>query len=236
LEQLDDIVAGSGASHFSDEICSAPDVAGYGSGIENSVEAATYKAVTTIGKVLAAEISTGSNLRSAYGFGGEILVWNGIRFSYVDDIAFTFLDISIDASNRICNFQTRVMVLYKNYGSYSLLQTAQFVPNGRNDRPGVKAQHTFTEAILPIYPVDIIVHDLERLPLSPSLIFTAIAVHNPIKNIAASFFATSANRADSFANFSEGKIIIRNRDIFDNLPAEFFNSVRGDTQHGQEKG
>jgi hypothetical protein len=215
--------SGSGASHFQDEVMPAS-YTGQSSELCTAVDLITYKVVTKIGRLLMDELSNASNLQRAYGFGAEAILWDGAKFRYVENITFAFWNAIVTEANELEIGPSDVTIVYKNYASYSVMQVTQFEPKHAG---GFKAIKTDVHVITPLYD-DMPALDsksIGRLSPESPILFTGVAISNPLKGATLKFALTSDPAAEepSFAAFKDGVLTLNRKLLRETLPPDVFN-------------
>lgn len=139
-------IAGSGAKHFADLLTSAH-VGGYSTEVKIAWDKAALLGLTKIGSLLTEELSSGSNLAAAYGYGGEIVLWTASGFRSVKKLTHIFFNARIEANGNISIQPSNVSAVYENKGRYTVAQIAHITLID-----GVlSATNTYVMAITPIH-------------------------------------------------------------------------------------
>lgn len=134
---------GSGADDFVKVLTNA-DAHGMSPLLTSPEEQAPFIAIAQAGKLLANDIYTGNLTQKCYGYGFEILFWNGSNFSYVEDITFSFWEIHrLPNDPDIHGRQGPVLARYKSFDYFSMMQTTHTI--------GPHANNTFVELIPPVF-------------------------------------------------------------------------------------
>ena len=95
IQQVEMAVEGSGRKHFTSMLTDAVSF-GYSSAVENNQDKALLLGLAKLGAVLTEEISSGNNLVWSYGYGAEMVLFNGQRFECVSGAGYTFWNFKLE--------------------------------------------------------------------------------------------------------------------------------------------
>lgn len=213
------IVCGSGAAHFQNEIMPFHD-AGRSESLATARERASFTATTKMGRLLLEEIASGGNLKSAYGFGAECLVWDGQQFRYIEKITYSFWNVVIQEDNSLRLHLADVMIVYRNFDRFSLMQVTQleFGPNG----PKAKNPHLHMITSLHDSARDVVLDKALVQSMDSPLCFAGVVIANPKKRMSATFCMVSDNSGDA-ARVTDGHVSINARKLAESIPKHFYN-------------
>ncbi|HMJ48398.1 MAG TPA: hypothetical protein VK498_13790 [Ferruginibacter sp.] len=224
IKIVDYTYSGSGGKHFYEEIMPS-DASGISDAFNVELERATYIAVAQVGKILLSELMAAKNLHYAYGFGGELVLWDGARFSYVDKIAYAFWNILINEDNSFQYALSPIQAVYKNFDTYSVMQISHIGPNASNT--GYEAKNTDYHLLTPLND-SMLTFDsskIKRISYDAPIWFTGVSVFNPKKSLQAVLKivsdGTEENRSVTF--FKNGRINIDMAQIKERLPLDILN-------------
>lgn len=166
-------ILGSGATHFRSLIAGA-DKRGYSESVTQSWDKAVLRGLATIGGLVTEELSTGKNLESAYGFGGEMILQTSAGFRTVSKFTLLFWNVRIELDGTINYSPKNVAAVYENKGRYTVVQITYLTPAAT----GLAAKETYVWAITPIHDqiTDLDVAAIGRLDLSAPYYFVAFFV------------------------------------------------------------
>jgi hypothetical protein len=222
---VNSIFTGSGARHFQNEVMHT-DQKGLSEEIQTAVDKAVYVGTCQAGKVLLQELIHARNIDHAYGFGAEIIVWDGGRFRYVENIAYGFWNILVRQDNSLQVAFSNVAAVYRNFDEYSVMQITHLGPK-KNPAECLEAKDTYVQVITPIYDdmKSFDVRSVGRQSFESNLWFSGIIVSNPVKNIQATYSMVSECRdgIEPFAQYRNGVVSINVRQLYNRLPQSLFN-------------
>jgi hypothetical protein len=224
---VDSAFDGSGARHFQEEVMPAHQT-GKSDAIRTAFDNAMYVAVTKIGKILLQEILNGRTIDHAYGFGGEILIWDGARFAYVANVAFAFWNVIVRSDDALW-FSPRHIAAYRNYGKYSVLQITHIGPK-ENPAEGLESKETYVQVITPMDDemASFEPSSVGRQSLESQLWFSGIVVRNPAKQLETCFTMVSecSDAITPFAQYRSGVLSMNIARLYELLPPQVFNCPR----------
>jgi len=216
--------SGSGGKHFHDEIMSSA-ASGISENFKLELEKVTYIAVAQVGKILLSELMNARNLHYAYGFGGELMLWNGAKFFYVDKIVYTFWQILVNDDNNLKVSFIPIQAVYKNFDTYSVMQITYLGLNTTNS--GMEAKNTDYHLLTPLNDCmsDFPISNLKKISYDGPLWFTGISVYNPQKALQTviNFVSDGLAENDSVTFYSNGKININLAQVKNALPSDIYN-------------
>lgn len=225
LNIREEVFIGSGGKHFRELLINAT-ASGMSPAITDKFDKATYLGVTNLGKLLATELSTKANLEHAYGYGGEIILWDGDKFVYHPKISFFFWNVIVDG-DAIFVTPSDVSCVYENFGEYSCVQVAHL----SFDNGVLRATNTYVMAITPMYDemkgFDPSV--VGRLDLRATTFFNGFGINNPKKKLGGVLALASDGQGDA-PIFSLGKkgtldgLQLNLRMLHSMIPAELMGS------------
>jgi hypothetical protein len=215
IEIVNSTYSGSGGKHFHDVIMQS-DASVTSEGLKTELEKAIYISVAQAGKILLSELMAAGNLDHAYGFGAELLLWDGAKFFYVDKLAYAFWNIVVNEDNSLAISLSSILAVYQNFDEFSVMQIMQ-----------LDAKHTEFNIILPIYDSmpNLDIRRLERLSYESPLWFTGIAIKNKksLKNITITIVSDGTKENDSVTIYEGGTIHLNIAQLKAMLPQEIFN-------------
>lgn len=220
----DSVFTGSGGEHFK-ELLSDQDFSGLSQQIKTSYEKAIFKGLVKSGKVLMTELSTGTNLDEYYGFGTEIIFWNGSKLEYNKKLSYVFWNIIIEETNNLRVMPANICCTYQNFSEFSVIQTTHL--GLKKNGQGFEAKNTYVMAVTPIHDE---MKDLDvrkrvgRLKIDSEYLFTGIHVHNPKNNLTGRITFINKQGDDFVLSKVENNYIqINIRQIHDLIPKQLFN-------------
>ncbi len=221
--------AGSGVSHFKNEILPS-ESSGRSSEITDSLDKAIYTSVMKAGRVLSTEILKGKNLEYDYGFGLEVMLWDGAKFFYVDKIAYAFWDININSDNSFSALPGSISAIYENKEKFCLMQVSQ-VRLKTGFLPGFSASETEVHMITPIHDSmdDFDVRGLTAISYEDAqLWFSGFVVKNPLTGGRIEFSLVSEYAEDMespLVSYKHGVLYLNTKLLREMLPDWLFNVV-----------
>ncbi|WP_395378139.1 hypothetical protein [Marinicella sp. W31] len=120
LKIVSDCFIGSGKDHFK-SMHNSGDLTKYVN-FKRSFDKALFFGLTKVSSILHGEMTTGENLHHMYGLGAELIIWNGVEFSYIKKVSFIFVEAVINENNQINITLIPCVCTYENFESLSLLQ------------------------------------------------------------------------------------------------------------------
>lgn len=168
-------IIGSGASHLRSLLSSANE-RGHSEAVTQSWDKAVLRGLTLIGGLLTEELSTGSNLEAAYGFGGEMILQTSSGFRSADKLTLLFFNIRIEIDGTVNYYASNAAAIYENRGPYTVVQITHLMAS----TTGLAARDTSVCAITPIHDAleALDVAGIGRLELSAPYYFAAFFVVN----------------------------------------------------------
>jgi hypothetical protein len=217
---------GSGSVHFKQSLRKA-NYSGMSSNIKTAFEKAKYIGVHKSASILFEELGEAENLKFNYGFGAEIILWNGTGFEYNPKLTSVFLNIFIDDKNNLQINPANVACVYENRGEYSIMQVIHLGIKPDSEA-GFEAKNTYVSVITPIYD-DMDNFDpkvVGRLTLESKLWFIGISVNNQKKRMNLKLSIVSENGGDvsePIVDYKNGMLLFNIKNIHDMLPPKIFN-------------
>jgi hypothetical protein len=215
IEIVTSTYSGSGGKHFHDEIMRS-DASGISENIKTELEKVIYISVAQAGKILLSELMAAGNLDNAYGFGAEILLWDGSKFFYVEKLAYAFWNIVVNEDDSLTVNLGNILAVYQNFDTFSVMQVSQ-----------LDAKHTDFNIITPIYDSmpNFDIRGLKRLSYDAPLWFTGIAIKNKksLKNITTSIVSDGTKENNSVTTYKDGMIYLNIGQLKATLPQDIFN-------------
>ena len=200
------------------------DALGISENLKTELERATYICITQAGNILLNELMVGGTLENYYGFGAELMLWDGNKFFYIDKLVYSFWHIYVNDDNSLTVGLSNVQAIYKNCGAFSVLQVMDLGPNLACT--GVESKNTHVYLITPINDTMIgyDVKKIGRLPYEAQFWFTGIIIINPKKSIHAVLTNVSeAENEGSLISYQDGMIYINIGIVKGMIPQELFN-------------
>ncbi len=160
VEWVDYAIMGSGAQHFEQKILPI-DKHNISSELQGQ-EAAAYIALTKLNEMLSSELRDAETFRNNYGYGSEVIIWNGERFSHRNKITFFFIEAIVAADS----FKSRPVLvrIYERRERFALVQTCPLYDHlGPNGKSG---QHYYVDMVSPLED-DIEDVKVEKVALDP---------------------------------------------------------------------
>jgi hypothetical protein len=219
--------SGSGGEHFRNEIMKV-DSFGF-EGVKTELEKAIYIAVAQVGKIFCSELMGASNLDYAYGGGAEIILWDGSKFLYVDNIVYAFWNALINEDNSLIFSFGNVSAVYKNFDKFSILQVNVIGPHigPHSAIIGVESINTYSNLITPINDTmpNYKAHKIGQLSFDAPIWFTGIVVNNfkKSKQVILKFVSDGSEVNNSITYYKDGMMCIRSNQVKAILPQEIFN-------------
>jgi hypothetical protein len=115
--------------------------------VHTAFEKAVLLGLAKVGGVLVEEMTTGANLKEAYGAGAEIALFNGSKFQFVSKLGYVFWNARIELDGSVTIMPSNVIAAYEARDRYCLLQVTQ-LNIGVNP---VRAENTYIQAITPLH-------------------------------------------------------------------------------------
>ncbi len=200
------VFAGSGKDHFKDTI-RKKDAKGMSAEIKTALDEAIYASITQTGKILVSEIYTGDTIKHAYGFGAELIFWDGAKFFYIEKVCYSFWEILVNEDNSLSIGFANRSAIYQNCGNYSLVQVMQMETKGTGALETILCD---LNLIPPINddPTDFNKVKLDRLSFDTPFWFSSFKLKNPKTNVGWDFAMTSQCSEDinSFLYHKDGKL------------------------------
>lgn len=225
IKIIDSVFTGSGGAHFRKGISNI-DCSGLSPELTTSLDRAIYVGACKTGNVLLDELCSSENLNHYYGYGTEIIIWDGKRFFYVDKMVYAFWNILISENNMLYVNPANVCAVYKNLGEFSAVQITHMKPKKENNS-GLEATDTFVQVITPIYDEmkNFDPRTIGRISMESEFWYSGIILYNPKKRINARFSIVSECREniDSFTQFKDGVLYLNLKQLRDNLPPQIMN-------------
>lgn len=216
--------SGSGGKHFYEEVMPS-DASGISDVFKVELEKVTYIAVAQVGKILLSELMAARNLHYAYGFAGELILWDGAKFFYVDKIAYAFWNILLEEDNTSKVSLSPIQAVYKNFDTYSVMQISHIGPNPTNT--GFESKNTEYNLLTPLNDSmeNFDSRRVERISYDSPLWFTGVSVYNPRKKLQATITIVSdgIEESGSVTFFKNGRININMAQIKERLPKKIYN-------------
>ena len=220
-----EVFTGSGGHHFKLSLTNA-DNAGLSPNIQSALDSAIYIGSYNVGKLFFEELSSADNLKHHYGYGAEMVLWDGRRFTYNEKLTFMFWNILVDPKNNFHVAPANVSAAYKNFGEFSAIQVTHLEPQ-INDLPGLQAKNTYVQVVTPIYDNmnGFDPSTVGRIPFESGLCFSGILLQNPTKDLSARFSIVSecSDEIDSFTWFKEGILYLNLKQLKEKLPLDILN-------------
>ena len=225
LNIIDAVFTGSGGPHFRNSITNI-DYAGLSPNLKTALDKAIYIGACKSGNVLLDELCAAENLKYNYGYGAEIIIWDGKRFFYVNKLVYAFWNILINEDNSLHIKPANVCAAYKNLGEFSAIQITHMSPK-IDKSPGLEATDTFVQVITPIYDdmEEFDPRNVGRISLESGFWFSGILLHNPLKGINARFsiVSESSENIDSFTWFKDGILHLNLKQLRAHIPPQLMN-------------
>lgn len=226
LDLVPSAFAGSGATHFKNEIMTAQSCS-MSPEVTNALEKAIFQCVSKAGKVLFTELLGGENLEYDYGFGAEVILWDGAKFFYIDKVAYAFWNIEIDPDNGIKVLPHNVSAIYKNYDRFSVMQVSQIQMN-TGFFSGFSAKETEVHMITPIHDAmpDFDATSIGRETYDDApLWFSGFVVTNPLTGARAvcSMVSECVEGIEPFTSYKHGVLYLNLTQLREMLPDSLFN-------------
>lgn len=225
VKVVDSAFAGSGATHFRNEIMAATSSA-MSQDIKVAVERAIYFCVAKTGKVLLSELMAAGNLSHDYGFGAEAILWDGAKFFYIDKVAYAFWNIRVNKDNSLSIHPSNVSAIYKNYDQFSVVQVSHLGPK-TGFFQGIEAKNTYAHIITPINDdmPNFDARSVGRQSYDTPLWFSGIVVFNPenSKRTECVMVSECTEGKESFTSLKHGVLYLNVAQLHAMLPREIFN-------------
>jgi hypothetical protein len=217
---------GSGGVHFK-KMLATPIKSGMSADIKTAFEKARYIGVNKSASILFDELGKSENLKYDYGFGSEIILWNGTGFEYNSKLIYVFLNIIIDDQNNLQIYPANVVCVYENRGEYSIMQVTH-LEKSPDFESKLEAKNTYVDVITPIYDdmVNLDPKVVGRLTLESELWFIGISVNNSKnkKNLTLSIVSENGgNTSEPIVDYKNGMLYYNIKEILGMLPPEIFN-------------
>jgi hypothetical protein len=117
-------IDGSGKQRFYESLSGHTSM-GYSDGVQNAYEKSCLLGICKIGNVLLDEIMSGDNLSLGYGYGAELVLFNGTRFEFIPKIGYMFWNVRQQLDGSMTLLPANIMAVYENKGRYALLNVIQ---------------------------------------------------------------------------------------------------------------
>lgn len=219
------VFTGSGGNHFKSMLTNA-DNAGLSPNIQTSLDSAIYIGSCNVGKLFFEELSSADNLKHHYGYGAEMVLWDGGRFFYNEKLTFMFWNILIDSKNNLHVAPGNVAAAYKNFGEFSAIQVTHIEPQ-KDGIIGLQAKNTYVQVVTPIYDNmnGFDPSSIGRIPFESGLCFSGLLLQNQIKNLSARFSIVSecGDEIESFTWFKDGMLYLNLKQLKERLPPDLLN-------------
>lgn len=219
------VFTGSGGNHFKSMLTNA-DNAGLSPNIQTALDSAIYIGSCNVGKLFFEELSSAENLKHHYGYGAEMVLWDGSRFFYNEKLTFIFWNILIDPKNNLHIVPANVCAAYKNFGAFSAIQVTHLEPK-KNGTPGLQAENTYIQIVTPIYDNmnGFDPRSVGRIPFESGLCYSGLLLQNPTKNLSSKFSIVSecSNEIESFTWFKDDMLYLNLKQLKERLPPNLLN-------------
>lgn len=225
IKVVDSVFSGSGGGHFRNAIMTAG-TSGMSPELKTALDKAIYVCVAKAGKILFSELMAAGNLAHDYGFGAELMLWDGGRFFYIDKLAYAFWNIVVNGDNSLTVCPSNVSAIYKNCGTFSVMQVSECGPK-TGMLSGLEAKHTYVHMITPIND-DMPTFDVRsvgRQSYDTPLWFSGIVVSNPKKSkrVECTIVSECTEKNESFTSHKHGVLYLNLGQLSAMLPREIFN-------------
>ncbi len=123
---------GSGEDMFKQVLLEEPDLSGSDTISDSPIGTASLFLLAKLSKLMAIESWDGGTLRKRFGYGYEIVFFDGEHFRYIDEIAYLTWDVATGPDRVGHNYSVGpTLVKYKSMGAFSIMQTTHIhAPNG----------------------------------------------------------------------------------------------------------
>ncbi len=135
---------GSGEEVFAGVLSERPHASAFGPGITSPAEAAAFFLLAKISKLIDKEIWSGETLRNRFGYGYEVVIFDGSAFRYIDQVSYLTWEVSLDSKHDGYHYRLGpTMVKYRSMGEYSIVQTTH--------QEGGSARTTHVDVVTPVH-------------------------------------------------------------------------------------
>jgi hypothetical protein len=145
-QSVQEAIVGAGAIKFRAALTDY-DRAGKSMSVVTAYDKATLRGINIVGRVLSDELVSGHNLITGYGYGAEIALHTGTRFTFVSKIGYTFWNIRLNNNGIMLLQPSGVIGVYENKGRYALLNIIQC----RSDENGIMADNSYLAGLTPLH-------------------------------------------------------------------------------------
>lgn len=226
LQLVESAYSGSGGNHFLNEVMHA-DGASMSPGLQTALDKAIYIGANKAGKVLLEELMAAKNLEHNYGFGAELIFWDGARFSYVEKLAFVFWNVAVGPDNELMVAASNVSAVYRNFGTFSVVQVCHMGPR-KGPGGGLESKNTYVNVITPLYDEmrTFDARTVGRQSFDARLWFSGFVVKNPRKGITVTCSIVSEFHQgveSPFTGLRDGVLFLNCGQLSACLPASILN-------------
>jgi hypothetical protein len=131
-------IEGSGAAHFGG-LATDMQAGTYSAALATALEKATLLGIGVVGAVLFNEVFSGETLKHSYGYGAELVLFNGREFKFVPGLAFCFWKVRIELNGSIILFPANILAACEPRGRYCAMQVTRLAM----DDTRLKATNTY---------------------------------------------------------------------------------------------
>lgn len=139
-------IEGSGSHHFLGILTEARS-GGYSGDVKTAYEKALLLGLTKTGAVLFEEIRTGETLQESYGYGAEMVLFDGKRFSFIPRFGYSFWNVRIELNGSVTIMPSNVIAAYEARAGYCALQVTHLGPGDNR----LNAENSYLQAITPLH-------------------------------------------------------------------------------------